>query len=110
MSSVFFCFRFCRYQDGQREIRERTNRRIEHAEIGNRLWEEEMGRRRERLAQDRRLETERREREKGLLSEFEELCGRTQAEKANRFREELDEQCVSIIMIYKRTYLSIFQA
>jgi len=68
-------------------------------EIGNRLWEEEMCRRRERSAQDLRFEMHRLEREKKLLTEFADLRGRTRTENVNRFREQLEKQCVSILFI-----------
>ncbi|XP_008184806.3 trichohyalin-like [Acyrthosiphon pisum] len=82
-----------RYREVERRNRELANKRIEHVEIGNRLWEEEICRRRELSAQDLRSEMHRREREKRLLTEFADLRARTRTENANRFREQLEKQC-----------------
>ncbi|XP_022168564.1 trichohyalin-like isoform X2 [Myzus persicae] len=82
-----------RYQEGESKKRELANKRIEHVEIGNRLWEEEICRRRERSAQNLRSEMHRREREKRLLTEFADLRRRTRTDNANRFREQLEKQC-----------------
>lgn len=87
----------CRYLEVERKKRELANKRIEHVDIGNRLWEEEMCRRRERSAEELRLEMLRREREKKLLTEFADLRKRTRTDNANRFREQLEKQCVSIL-------------
>jgi len=64
-------------------------------EIGKKLWEEEICRRREQSEQDFRSEMYRREREKRLLAEFVDLRRRMQFENAKQFREQLDKQCVS---------------
>lgn len=95
------CHQFfdCRYREVERKNRELANRRIEHVEIGKRLWEEEICRRRELSAQDLRSEMHRREREKRLLTEFSDLRVRKRTENANQFREQLEKQCVSIIFI-----------
>ncbi|CAI6361548.1 unnamed protein product [Macrosiphum euphorbiae] len=82
-----------RYREVERKNRELANRRIEHVEIGKRLWEEEICRRRELSAQDLRSEMHRREREKRLLTEFSDLRVRKRTENANQFREQLEKQC-----------------
>ncbi|XP_050055151.1 trichohyalin isoform X4 [Aphis gossypii] len=82
-----------RYREGERKKRELANRKIKHVEIGKKLWEEEICRRREQSEQDLRSEMYRREREKRLLTEFVDLRRRMQFENAKQFREELDKQC-----------------
>lgn len=84
-----------RYRNGLDEAKERAKRRTDHAEDGKRLWAEETARRHGRLARDRELEAERREREKNLLTEFAELRRKSQIETVNRFKAQLDRQCVS---------------
>lgn len=83
----------CRYREGELKKKELANRRIEHVEIGNRLWEEEICRRREQSAQELQSEMRRCEREKKLLTEFADLRGRMRTENAKRFREQLEKQC-----------------
>lgn len=68
---------------------------MEDVESGNKLWKEETSRQQELLAQNHKWEMERREREKGLLVEYAALCSRRQKENANKFRKQLDKQCVS---------------
>lgn len=68
---------------------------MEQVENGNKLWKEERTRQQELLAQDSKWEMERREREKALLAEYAELYSRRQIENANKFRKQLDKQCVS---------------
>lgn len=82
-----------RYREGERKKRELANRKIKHVEIGQKLREEEICRRREQSEQDLRSELYRRERDKRLLTEFVDLRRRMQLEKAKQFREELDKQC-----------------
>lgn len=95
---LFLVYADRRYQEAERKKRELANRKIEQVEIGNRLWEEEIFRRRELSAQDFQSEMHRREREKKLLTEFADLRARTRTENASRFREQLQKQCVSIFI------------
>ncbi|KAL4107288.1 hypothetical protein QTP88_017655 [Uroleucon formosanum] len=90
---LFLVYADRRYQEAERKKRELANRKIEQVEIGNRLWEEEIFRRRELSAQDFQSEMHRREREKKLLTEFADLRARTRTENASRFREQLQKQC-----------------
>ncbi|XP_025208212.1 coiled-coil domain-containing protein 173-like [Melanaphis sacchari] len=82
-----------RYREKERKKKELANKKIEHIDIGKKLWKEEIHRRRERSEQDFQLEMYRREREKKLLTEFVNLRRRLQMENAKQFREQLDKQC-----------------
>lgn len=70
---------------------------MEYIKSGKIVWAEEMARRQEQLIWDRERDKERRQREKCLLTEYMDLCRKTQAEKAYKFQKQLDEQCVSTI-------------
>lgn len=70
---------------------------MEYVESGKTLWAEEMARRQEQLTWDHKRDTERRKREKRLLTEFFELCKKKQTENAYEFQKRLDKQCVSTI-------------
>lgn len=63
-----------------------------------------MAREQEKLNRGHKLEIERRLREKELLKTFAELQITAQKEKANKFREQLDKQCVS-----RRNNLILFE-
>lgn len=91
---IYYTYTY-RYQDGQHERKTRAKRRTEYVETGKKIWEKEMAERHECLVLDRQRDMERRAREKVLLAEFTELRNRLLMEKANEFRKQLDEQCVS---------------
>lgn len=82
--------------DGRCKNNELVIKRAEYMESSKKLWEEEVMRRKELIALDRELEMERREREKGLLTEYAELHRNIKTEKTHEFRRQLDKQCVRI--------------
>lgn len=87
----------CRCIDQRCKKNELIEKRAKYIESGKKFWKEEVARRQEWLAWDHKLEAERLEREKKLLSEYAELCKNKQIENAVEFRKQLDKQCVSII-------------
>jgi len=99
-----------RYQDGRREKMEQAKRRAEYVDSGVRLQNKTIASRQLWLAQERKQEAERRNREKTLLAKFVELRRKKQLKNAEEFRMQLDEQCVSIsyIVFVQLRWLSTF--